>query len=75
MKAILLLIGFIFASIHFAAAQQPPTSIPRIGYVAQETNRLLPSPTLQPRHFVRACASLVTLKGKTLLLNIATPME
>jgi putative tryptophan/tyrosine transport system substrate-binding protein len=37
MKTVLLLIGYIFASIHFAEAQHT-TKIPRIGYISGASN-------------------------------------
>jgi len=33
MKTVLLLIGFVLASIHFAEAQQPISKIPRVGFL------------------------------------------
>jgi putative tryptophan/tyrosine transport system substrate-binding protein len=46
MKTVLLLIGFVFVSIHFAQAQQP-AKIPRIGYVSGTGNALNQGPYVE----------------------------
>ena len=46
MKTVLLLIGYLFASIHFAQAQQPK-KIPRIGYVSGTGSSSDPGPYVE----------------------------
>jgi hypothetical protein len=60
MKTILLLIGFVFASIHFADAQQS-TKIPRIGYL---TIASLSSNVAASTHSGKGCENMGTLRAK-----------
>jgi hypothetical protein len=58
MKTVLLLIGFVVTSIHFAEAQQPAK--PRIGFlVAGPTSAV----TNRVEAFRQGCATAVTLKA------------
>ena len=68
MKTVLLLIGFILASIHFAEAQQS-SKIPRIGWLAflETLRRIIDS------HSLKVYDLWVGSKARTFRLNADTP--
>jgi putative ABC transport system substrate-binding protein len=68
-QTVLLLIGFIFASIHFAEAQHPPTSIPRIGYLAQRNKPTPTVPDPAAEAFRHSLRELGYVEGKNIFVE------
>jgi putative tryptophan/tyrosine transport system substrate-binding protein len=69
MKTVLLLIGFIFASIHFAEAQQP-VRIPRIGWL---TAAPLSAMAFRTEAFRQGLRELGYVEGKNIVIEWRSP--
>ena len=65
MKSVLLLIGFVLASIHFADAQQP-TRVPRIGFLAATSPSAISD---RLKAFRQGLRELGHVEGKTILFE------
>jgi putative tryptophan/tyrosine transport system substrate-binding protein len=70
MKTVLLLIGFVLASVHFAEAQQP-NKIPRIGYIATADD--INNPGLIVQAFQQGLRDLGYIEGKNIIVEYRYP--